>query len=128
MEELKRIEKVGTPARVLVTRFDEAAGTAALALAATLRRAGLDVELYPEAKKLGEQLKYANRRLLEQVEEIEAKVQERQAHTTYRQRPGPSGSSSTGNAWANHLMSHSVPSSLKRSWDGSVVGNSSGRT
>jgi histidyl-tRNA synthetase len=33
-----------------------------LSLAAMLRQAGLGVELYPEPKKLGQQLKYADRR------------------------------------------------------------------
>ena len=76
-----------------------------------------------------QQLKYANQRLLEQVEEIEAKVDEKQARAAYRHRLGQrSAGSVTGNAWANHLMSHPIPPSLKRSWDGSVIGNGSGRT
>ncbi len=62
MEELKRIEKVGTPARILVTLFNEESRIAALAIAAKLRHAGLAVELYPEAKKLGKQLEYADKR------------------------------------------------------------------
>ena len=41
---------------------DQARGAEYLALASELRRAGLGVELYPDAKKLGEQLKYADRR------------------------------------------------------------------
>ncbi|MEZ6021664.1 MAG: histidine--tRNA ligase, partial [Planctomycetota bacterium] len=46
---------------VFLAFFDEARGADYLALAQELRRAGLCVELYPEAKKLGAQLKYADR-------------------------------------------------------------------
>ena len=42
--------------------FDAARLHDYLRLAAELRAAGLRVELYPEAKKLGAQLKYADRR------------------------------------------------------------------
>ena len=48
--------------QVLVTLFDDARVSDHLAVAAELRRAGLDVELYPDARKLGNQLKYADRR------------------------------------------------------------------
>jgi histidyl-tRNA synthetase len=47
-------------ADVLVTLWDEDAVTDALALAAELRAAGLRVDVYPEADKLGKQLKYAS--------------------------------------------------------------------
>jgi histidyl-tRNA synthetase len=46
-------------ADVMVTVFDRQAVPASLALAADLRNAGLRVELYPEADKLGKQMKYA---------------------------------------------------------------------
>jgi histidyl-tRNA synthetase len=49
------------PATVLVTVFDEACQPASLALAAELRQAGINVNCYPEAVKLGKQLKYADR-------------------------------------------------------------------
>lgn len=62
MEELKLIDAIGTPSPVLVTLFSEESREPALRLAGELRRAGLGVELYPEAKKLGKQLEYANRR------------------------------------------------------------------
>ena len=39
-----------------------------LQLARQLRSAGLGVELYPEAKKLGQQLKFADRRGFQVVE------------------------------------------------------------
>ena len=49
------------PAPVLVTVFDEERQMASLALATQLRRAGLNVVVYPEAIKLGKQFKYADR-------------------------------------------------------------------
>jgi histidyl-tRNA synthetase len=62
MEELQMIEKVSTPAPVLIAYFDAARLHDYLRLAGTLRAAGLGVELFPEPKKLGQQLKYADRR------------------------------------------------------------------
>ena len=63
MEELGMVEKVATPAPVFIPFFDEkrlheylAAGQCAL------RAAGIGVEVFPDAKKLGQQLKYADRR------------------------------------------------------------------
>ncbi len=52
----------GAHADVLVTLFNEEAARDALALAAELRRAGLRVDVYPEADKLGKQFKYASSR------------------------------------------------------------------
>ena len=49
------------PAEILVTVFDEASQPASLALAGELRQAGLKVDCYPEAAKLGKQFKYADR-------------------------------------------------------------------
>ena len=49
------------PAPVFMTVFDEERQLASLELAATLRRAGLNVVVYPEAAKLGKQFKYADR-------------------------------------------------------------------
>jgi histidyl-tRNA synthetase len=62
MEELGMIERTGTPAPVLVPYFDPDRVNDYLRLAASLRRLGLGVEVYPEARKLGQQLKYADRR------------------------------------------------------------------
>jgi histidyl-tRNA synthetase len=62
MEELKMIEPVRTPADVLVAFFDSQRLNDYLHLAAQLRSAGIGVELYPEPKKLGQQLKYADQR------------------------------------------------------------------
>lgn len=62
METLGRIEKVATPAPVFIAYFDQDRLADYLRLASCLRGAGLGVELYPEPKKLSQQLKYADRR------------------------------------------------------------------
>lgn len=62
MEELGLIEKTGTPAPVLITYFDSNHLHTYLSLASRLRAAGVGVELYPEPKRLGQQLKYADKR------------------------------------------------------------------
>jgi histidyl-tRNA synthetase len=62
MEELGMIEKVATPAPVFIPFFDKDRLHEYLRLAAALRAAGIGVELFPDAKKLGQQLKYADRR------------------------------------------------------------------
>ena len=49
-----------TPTRCLITHFDAASPRAALPLLAELRAAGIPAELYPDAKKLGVQFKYAD--------------------------------------------------------------------
>ena len=62
LEELGMIDKVRTPAPVLIAFFDKERLNDYLTLAAHLRAAGLGVELFPEPKKLGQQLAYADRR------------------------------------------------------------------
>lgn len=62
MEELGLVEKVSTPAPVFIPFFDKGRLHDYLRLAAALRTAGIGVELFPDAKKLGQQLKYADRR------------------------------------------------------------------
>jgi histidyl-tRNA synthetase len=62
MEELGMLTKVTTPAEVLIVYFVAERLHDYLRLAARLRSAGIGVELYPEAKRLGQQLKYADRR------------------------------------------------------------------
>ena len=47
---------------MLVTLFDQEGVTDALRLAGELRAAGVRVEVYPEADKLGKQFKYASAR------------------------------------------------------------------
>ncbi|MCI0492168.1 MAG: histidine--tRNA ligase [Planctomycetes bacterium] len=62
MEELGMIEKTHTPAQVFIPYFDAARLGDYFRLAAELRSAGLAVEVYPEAARLGKQLQYADRR------------------------------------------------------------------
>jgi histidyl-tRNA synthetase len=62
MEELGMVEKVATPAPVFIPYFDKDRLHEYLRLAAALRAAGIGVEVFPEPKKLGQQLKYADRR------------------------------------------------------------------
>ncbi len=63
MEEQKMFPSAlaGEP-QVLVTVFDEATVGASLALAQTLRAAGLRVDLYPEPERFGKQFQYAESR------------------------------------------------------------------
>ncbi len=62
MEELGMHEKTSTPVDVFIPFFDKSRMNDYFRLAAALREAGIGVEVYPEAKKLGQQLKYADRR------------------------------------------------------------------
>lgn len=62
LETLKRIEPIRAAAPVLVTYFDKQALHDYLKIATILRTAGIGVEMYPEPKKLGQQLKYADQR------------------------------------------------------------------
>ena len=62
MEELGMHEKTSTPVDVFIPFFDKNRLDDYMALGAALRGAGIGVEIYPDAKKLGQQLKYADRR------------------------------------------------------------------
>lgn len=62
MEDLRMLPEVKTPAPVFVPYFDSDQLGEYLKLATTVRRAGFGVELYPEPKKLGKQLQYANKK------------------------------------------------------------------
>jgi histidyl-tRNA synthetase len=62
LEELGLVERVSTTAPVLIPYFDKDHLPDYLRLAAAIRRAGIGVEVYPEPRKLGQQLKYADRR------------------------------------------------------------------
>ena len=62
MEELKLMGKVRTPAPVFIPYFDAQRLPEYLRLAAAIRAAGIGVEVFPEPKKLGQQLKYADSR------------------------------------------------------------------
>ena len=62
MEELGMLKTASTPAPILVTVFDAHRAGDYLRIGRLLRSAGLATEVYPEAKGLGKQLKYANRK------------------------------------------------------------------
>lgn len=62
MEELRMIAPTRTPAPVLVVYFDRERMHDYLQLAEVVRAAGIGAELYPEPKKIGAQLKYADAR------------------------------------------------------------------
>jgi histidyl-tRNA synthetase len=62
MEELNLLPRTATPAPVLVVKFDAASLGRYLGLARHLHAAGIGAEVFPEPKKLGQQLKYAEHR------------------------------------------------------------------
>jgi histidyl-tRNA synthetase len=62
LEELGVVEKIRTPAPVFIPWFDKDRLADYLRLAAAIRAAGIGVEVFPEPKKLGQQLAYADRR------------------------------------------------------------------
>ena len=62
LEELGMLEKTSSTVNVFLPLFDENLTTKYFEIAANLRRKGIGVELYPEPKKLGAQLKYADRK------------------------------------------------------------------
>ncbi len=59
MQQLDLLPHVATPAAVMIALFDADHQRDYLRMACELRRSGLGVEVYPEPKKLGVQLKYA---------------------------------------------------------------------
>jgi histidyl-tRNA synthetase len=62
MEDLGMLAETSTPAQVFIPYFDAAHLNDYFRLAAELRSAGLNVEVYPEPAKLGKQLQYADRK------------------------------------------------------------------
>lgn len=62
MEELGHLSASLTPAPVFIPFFDKSRRAEYLRLASQLRSAEIGVEFYPEPKKLGKQLQYADRR------------------------------------------------------------------
>ncbi len=62
MEQLKLLPKVSTPAPVLLVQFSAERLGDYQRMARQLRAQGIGVEVYPEAKKVGAQLKYAESR------------------------------------------------------------------
>jgi histidyl-tRNA synthetase len=62
LEELGRLPRTSTPASVLITMLDAGHINDYLQLGRQLRAAGIATEVFPEAKNMGRQLKYADRR------------------------------------------------------------------
>jgi histidyl-tRNA synthetase len=62
MEELGMLDKTSTPVQVFLPFFAANRLADYLRFASELRKAGVGIEFYPEAKKLGQQLKYADKR------------------------------------------------------------------
>jgi histidyl-tRNA synthetase len=62
MEELKLLPKTSTPAPVLLVQFSADHFAEYQRMARMLRAAGVGVEVYPEARKVGVQFKYAEQR------------------------------------------------------------------
>jgi len=62
LEELQLVGESATPAAVLVTQFEADRLADYLRAAAMLRRQGIAVEVYPDAKNIGKQMKYADRK------------------------------------------------------------------
>lgn len=62
MEELNLLPKASTPAPVLVVQFAADRLGDYQRIARSLRAAGVNAEVYPDAKKIGPQLQYAERR------------------------------------------------------------------
>jgi histidyl-tRNA synthetase len=62
LEELKLLPKTATPAPVLMVQFSAGRVGDYQKMARALRAEGIGVEVYPEAKKIGQQLQYAEKR------------------------------------------------------------------
>jgi histidyl-tRNA synthetase len=62
MEELSLLPKTATPAPVLVVQFDAARLGEYQKMARAIRAEGIGVEVFPEPKKVGQQLQYAEKR------------------------------------------------------------------
>jgi histidyl-tRNA synthetase len=62
MEKLEMVPTISTPADVLVVQFSKESLNSCLVIGNCLRKAGIATEVYPAAKKLAAQFKYAERR------------------------------------------------------------------
>ncbi|MCB1192810.1 MAG: histidine--tRNA ligase [Leptospiraceae bacterium] len=62
LEQLGKVHSKGTTANVLLTNMGDSLIKPALILAKGLREAGISIEIYPEAGKLGKQFKYADKK------------------------------------------------------------------
>ena len=68
LEKYDKLPRINlSPARILVTVFDDASIKASVLLAYQLRTAGLNVEVYPEVVKLAKQFKYADRKQINYI-------------------------------------------------------------
>lgn len=62
LENMKLIDTTSTPAPVLVVLFDQKHLGEYLRIGRTLRAAGINAEVFPDARAVGKQLKYADRK------------------------------------------------------------------
>jgi histidyl-tRNA synthetase len=62
LEELNMIERTSSTVDVFIPLFDAGLSVKYCEIASQLRKRGVGVELYPEPKKLGQQLKYADKK------------------------------------------------------------------
>jgi len=62
MEELGLVDQTSTPAQVLIACFEAERLGDYCRIGRVLRQAGIGVEIFPDAKKVGQQLKYADRK------------------------------------------------------------------
>ena len=62
MDELGMTEQAATPAPVLVTMFDRDRSKDYFSIARILRQSGIGTEVFPEAKGIGKQMKYADKK------------------------------------------------------------------
>ncbi|MDO4551040.1 MAG: histidine--tRNA ligase [Planctomycetia bacterium] len=79
MEQLGMLPSLKTPVEVFIPFFDAEKLHEYLRIAAMLRAAGIGVEIYPEPKKLGAQLKYADKKgfryaIIAGTSEIESQI------------------------------------------------------
>lgn len=61
-EELGLLAAASTPAPVIVVQFQESRSADYLRIGRVLRAAGIETEVFPEAKQVGKQLKYADKK------------------------------------------------------------------
>ncbi len=62
MDELGMLETAATPAQVLVTMFDANRLCDYVRIGREIRKSGISAEVFPDAKAVGKQMKYANRK------------------------------------------------------------------
>jgi histidyl-tRNA synthetase len=67
METLNMIPAGNSTAQLLIVQFEAHSLDAYLKIAAAIRRSGVRVEVYPEARKLSQQFKYADRQQVQAV-------------------------------------------------------------